>query len=702
MAKIFSTIAKTTKTLSERYADSVVNNDFTTFKSLRDTVSGDLVPSRLLITNRPKKVYDDYTDPRLTSIPLVKEYQESQLITKALITRSRRTAFYEAFRSTSSNQTATNPARNDTLVEIKPYSQNGENETYVIDTSRMLQNSQSLPLVSGPRDIQRMNRYFRTSDGQNFKVFQQLLQAGNTFGQSRSYNPASVENMVLNYNNANLLNPLNRVSRLIEGTAIRDSRLQGRLQKETVINVQTKLPLKFVGGSQPSQQSGFTGALNSAFGAYVQNRISQVNFNIGGRTFNVGQVGNALNALTTAQQALGAAFSINDATLVKDQTAYDALYLNNLWPLMKENDGTVKNFQGPQGSRQAYLDRARAAVQKTNFASINSGLGNALKDYPTDDYRSSADYTETLRSVSRGTPRGSNLTSARYTKDVFNLIDDKRITKLSDLQTAGDPSTEKDYVMFKIAVPGVPELANGIKFRAFISDLNHNARGQYEEVKYVGRPERFITYKGMNRNATFSMYLVAFSEAELNGIWARADMLNKLVFPIKDAGGFMVAPLVKLTIGNVFVDQPGYVENVDMKLTDIPWDIDQELPMAIQLTMAFNIIENSFITQQANSAELFNYAALNALQRANPQNGTGVQSAQQAGGAVAQATQPAGVGTGISQVDTTSRIRADEIRYNPNYSEQVTSTNPLLEYQQRIQRQLRVPRIGSTTSTAGR
>ncbi len=64
MAKIFSTIAKTTKTLSERYADSVVNNDFTTFKSLRDTVSGDLVPSRLLITNRPKKVYDDYTDPR--------------------------------------------------------------------------------------------------------------------------------------------------------------------------------------------------------------------------------------------------------------------------------------------------------------------------------------------------------------------------------------------------------------------------------------------------------------------------------------------------------------------------------------------------------------------------------------------------------------------------------------------------------------
>jgi hypothetical protein len=141
----------------------------------------------------------------------------------------------------------------------------------------------------------------------------------------------------------------------------------------------------------------------------------------------------------------------------------------------------------------------------------------------------------------------------------------------------------------------------GISFRAFIEDINHSSRGQYDEVRYVGRPERFITYKGMNRNVTFGMYLIAFSEQELDTIWARANMLNKLTFPIDTAGGFMTPPIAKLTIGNVFVNQAGYVENVDMRLQDIPWDIDNELPQAIKLNMTFNIIEEGFITQKATN-----------------------------------------------------------------------------------------------------
>jgi len=96
MAKIFSSISKKSTKLSERYNDSSVNNEFTTFKQLRQTISGDSV-SQLLITNRPKKVYDLYTDPNQTSIPITREYQESQLISMATVTRIRREGFYNSF-----------------------------------------------------------------------------------------------------------------------------------------------------------------------------------------------------------------------------------------------------------------------------------------------------------------------------------------------------------------------------------------------------------------------------------------------------------------------------------------------------------------------------------------------------------------------------------------------------------------------------
>lgn len=662
MAKIFSSISKSSTTLSQRYSDSGVNNDLTTFKALRNTVSGDLVPSRLLVTNRPKKVYDTYTDPRLISLPLVQEYRESQLIEKSIVTRVRRSGFYDAFRNASTSQTTTNDAKNNTLIEIKPYTKDGANETYSIETSRMLENSQALPLISGPRDVRRMNRYLSSSDGTRFKLTQQVLQSGNTFGQTRSYNPVSVETMILNLSTASLLNPLARISRIVEGTAVRDSGLRGRLQKETVIDLQSKLPLKFIGGAPPAA-GGIRNALSGFVNASVANTLNNSSINIFGTTINIGQVNNALNAVRTAAEAARRALNINDATLAKDQTAYDALYEKNLWPLIKNNDGTVDNFEN---RKKAYLDRARTALQALKGTDINN-LNKFTDPYPVDDYRSSADYDESVRGGNSTVPRGTGVITARYLRDPLNLNgtfangSGVPVRSLQDLKTTADSnSANKDYVTFKIRVPGVPELETGIKFRAFISDFNHTSKGQYDEVRYVGRPERFMTYKGMNRSATFSMYLIAFSEAELSGMWLRCDMLNKLVFPIKDLGGYMMPPITILTIGNVLVDQPGYVENVDMKLTDIPWDIDSELPMAIQLTLSFNIIENSFITQQGDSANLFNYLSANTLAG---------RSGPPAPGPSTTTLQPNPATAPVASIPSTFRLpplpRPSDIRYNP-------------------------------------
>jgi hypothetical protein len=490
---------------------------------------------------------------------------------------------------------------NDTLVEIKPYSSANADEIYSVDNSRMLRDSRSNPLVSGPRDVVRMQRYLNSGAGVNFKLFQQILQAGNTFGQSQGYNPVSVETMVLNYRNATFYNPLERVSRILEGNAITNPELQGRLQKRTALDAQSKLRLKFVGGGNAqSQQSPFLGALNNLLSSTLRDRINNINIpipgfarNLFGNSINVGQINRQLDAIAAGADAIRRGLNTNNSTLEADQTAYDSLYLNNLWPLMKENDGTIRNFQGPQGTRQQYLERARQAIRKGK--DINNVNKNTVQ-YPDDDYRSSATYTEDVRST--GTKTKEGLITATYIKDEMNFINQGTAGAVDAAQLDG-LHEDADYIKFRIVVPGV--FNQGINFRAFIEDINHSSKGQYEEVRYVGRPERFITYKGMNRSITISMFLVAFSDQELTTIWTRANMLNKLTFPIDTSGGFMTPPIARLTIGNVIVNQPGYVENVDMRLQDIPWDIDRELPQAIKLNLTYNIIEEGFVTQKATN-----------------------------------------------------------------------------------------------------
>jgi hypothetical protein len=685
MARIFSNIARTAPNLVKRYDDSTVTNALNTFTALR-TQGG---ANTLFVSNIPQTVYNLYTDPATTAIPLPRTLTPSVLVTPTTVVRVRRSKFYEAFPIVNGNFTALNVPVNDTLVEIKPYSRANNDEIYSVDTSRMLRDDRTNPLVSGPRDVVRMNRYLSSREGLTFKLNQQILQAGNTFGQSKGYNPVSVETMVLNYRNATLFNPLERVSRILTSNAITNPDLQGRLQRETVIDRQSSLRLKFVGGAARPPQSPILGALNNLLSATLRDRINRINIPVpafarnlanfsnsqlgtnfsAGNSINVGQVGRQLGNIAAAADAIRRGLNTNNSTLEQDQTAYDALYRNNLWPLMKEKDGTIKNFHS---ERKLYLARARQAIRKGS--DINN-LNKNTVEYPEDDYRSSATYTEDVRSS--GTKEKEGLVTATYIKDTMNLARFRNFRfpaltstlelGVTDAKYLDGVDEDQDYVKFKIAVPGI--FASGISFRAFIEDINHSSKGEYNEVRYVGRPERFITYKGMNRNVTFSMYLVAFSEQELDTIWTRADMLNRLTFPIGDSGGFMTPPISRLTIGSIFVDQPGYVENVDMRLQDIPWDIDRELPQAIKLNLTFNIIEDNFPTQNTAN-KIFGTRNKQTEVVRNPES-PGVAAAAQD-----RDESPAGAERASQGANTATSPQGTTTSTNPSQATPVTQRRP--------------------------
>lgn len=611
MAKLFSQIATNTNSIDQRYARSTVNQEINTFIELRKT--NQPVQPRILITNRPEKVYNQYTDPATISAPSIQTYQESKLVKTEQISRIRRSKFYEGFRIVNSGLTRSNAPVNETFIEIKPYTTTGPDQTFAVETLTMLRDNQTLPIVSGPRDVKRMQLLSRSSTGLSFKLFQQVLQAGNTFGQARAYNPASVEAQTLNYRNSTLYIPLVRESRVLANDRLSNPQYWGRVQKESVIDIQNKLTIKFQGGQEtiiPPAQTSAT-ETNKLLESTIQNEINNTNIPLPrflsdaarfvNRTFgtnvsvgsnvNLGQLNRQLDAIGQAGEAIRRGLKPENSILEPDKTVISELHEKEVWPLVKAADiataqTTTLNFHT---RKKAYLERAQAAIKKvTNLNELNAHT-KAYDGTPIPN-RSSITYTTDVR-AGAGDKSFQGIRTTSYIKDPSNLSGTSPIVDAAQLG-----SDDFDFIKFKIKVPNV--FPNGISFRAFIEDIQHNAKGLYEDVRYVGRPERFVTYKGMSRTITVSLYLIAFSQEEVDGIWTRANMLNKLVFPIDNAGGFMVPPLAIITIGNVITDQPGYVDNVDMRLQDIPWDIDKELPQAIKLNMTFNVIEKVYIQQK--------------------------------------------------------------------------------------------------------
>ena len=145
-----------------------------------------------------------------------------------------------------------------------------------------------------------------------------------------------------------------------------------------------------------------------------------------------------------------------------------------------------------------------------------------------------------------------------------------------------------------------------IPFRAFLYDINESVTPTVSEQQYIGRIERNIIYTGVVRELSFVFRVQAFSVDEMKSVWGKINKVTGMTFPSKYVNGFMIPPLVKLTIGNLFVDQPGYVRSLSYKFDDDGWEIDEnyQAPMGVTVNMSFSIIEKR---QMSSSSKFYPY-----------------------------------------------------------------------------------------------
>jgi hypothetical protein len=135
-----------------------------------------------------------------------------------------------------------------------------------------------------------------------------------------------------------------------------------------------------------------------------------------------------------------------------------------------------------------------------------------------------------------------------------------------------------------------------IPFKAILSYISEQVNADFESPRYIGRTEKNVVYSGASRDLAFQFSIQAFSKRELNFIWQKINYLTGLCFPAKYSSGFMVPPFVQLTIGNYYLDQPGYIKSVTHNLDESTiWDIDPkaQVPMGITIGVNFSVIEKT-------------------------------------------------------------------------------------------------------------
>ncbi len=185
-------------------------------------------------------------------------------------------------------------------------------------------------------------------------------------------------------------------------------------------------------------------------------------------------------------------------------------------------------------------------------------------------------------------PRGGTVAPGYY-HDTLNLVG-----RLEG--TEGVRPDSEDFPQDYINVTIFDKINDRLEpFRALIEGVSETTTPEFTETQYIGRIERNIVYLGAKRTLSFTLYVHAWTALELRSVWDKVNFITGLAFPSKISDdGFLLPPVVELTIGDMYVNQPGYFSGITHTVEEgTSWEIerDAQVPHRIQMQLSFELIE---------------------------------------------------------------------------------------------------------------
>ena len=192
---------------------------------------------------------------------------------------------------------------------------------------------------------------------------------------------------------------------------------------------------------------------------------------------------------------------------------------------------------------------------------------------------------------------------ARYNNSSFGIALNKKAPyEIKEEDTSVD---DLDSIVLKFESVKQNKAVN---FVSTITGLGESFSPGWTSNKFIGNPFNFYTYEGIERSVSFSFKIFSLNPSEHKIAWDKLNFLTSLVYPQSYEGeaGYITAPFLKLTIGDMYKRKEGFIESLSYGIDDsTPWNTEDEyesvegkidtkgyrLPRIINVETTFKFIE---------------------------------------------------------------------------------------------------------------
>jgi len=192
---------------------------------------------------------------------------------------------------------------------------------------------------------------------------------------------------------------------------------------------------------------------------------------------------------------------------------------------------------------------------------------------------------------------------ARYNNSSFGIALNKKAPyEIKEEDTSVD---DLDSIVLKFESVKQNKAVN---FVSTITGLGESFSPGWTSNKFIGNPFNFYTYEGIERSVSFSFKIFSLNPSEHKIAWDKLNFLTSLVYPQAYEGeaGYITAPFLKLTIGDMYKRKEGFIESLSYGIDDsTPWNTEDayesvegkidtkgyRLPRIINVETTFKFIE---------------------------------------------------------------------------------------------------------------
>lgn len=194
--------------------------------------------------------------------------------------------------------------------------------------------------------------------------------------------------------------------------------------------------------------------------------------------------------------------------------------------------------------------------------------------------------TEINKQTSKGTPLNHTPTrNYKYntgTKLVFNRANDRKIAK------------DTLAIKFRPVDPfSGGYLTEKLNFLAYLTDYSDSFDSSWNDIKYVGRAEKFYIFNEFKRSVNLGFNIPCFNRKELKDNHTKLNQLVSILAG-KYNGGLLGGIITYLKLGNYVDNQPGIITNLNFNpIEGSSWDLKGEVAFYIKVSLGFTLIHNN-------------------------------------------------------------------------------------------------------------